>query len=129
MNVKKYIVNSKTYEILDSGTIVDLDNDSEFVIKLTIDKENILNLKFQFITNDSNEPFAKISTVEDSAGSFTFKCEDFTNPGGAGNSTPILFATYKDRKIFANIQIFPIFNGKYILTYSIYMECPEKFKV
>ena len=130
MNVKKYVVNSKTYKILDSGTIINFDKDSEIVVKLTFNKHNKLRLKFQFITNDSNEPFAKISIIDEGSGNCVIKCEDFSNPAGAGNTTPAIIATYKDRKIFANIQVFPILeNRNYTLAYSIYMECPEKFEI
>lgn len=130
MNVKRYVVNSKTYEILDSGTIINFDKDSEIIVKLTFDKKSKLKVRFQFVTNDSNEPFAKISTINECAGFVLFKCEDFSNPLGAGNATPTHFASYKDRKIFANLQVFPILGGtNYSLDYSIYMECPENFKI
>ena len=111
------------YDIIDSGTIINFDNESDIFLDIECDEVFTVTLDFHFDTDSTNASHIKTKISEDSENTIIFNCFNFNNPVGTGLTKPMPIAFYEGRNIYLNLQIYSLCNDtNKKIEYCIYIE-------
>lgn len=90
-------VSSGTYKILESGTVITFDEQSDLSFDLDLNDSLKFTLTLRFISNEGDE-IKMVANVNDQL--ITITCENFDNVLGTGVIQPLQLAIVNDKKLF-----------------------------
>lgn len=117
MRIEKF---SSQYNILDAGSIITFDTDSDLTFSISMDEsfEFKVVMLFPLIDGSRREIRSEVN-----GNVITIRCVNFIESMGIGNTKPIELATFQDRKVYLSFRVYYWDNnsGRKV-SYTFYMD-------
>ena len=121
LTVKKQYY-SGDYSIIDSGTVISVDFDSDITVGLELGTDFSFSIRFSFVTDEDKEGQA-IWLEQESKKVLAIVCTNFNENLGTGSSDMFQIANYEEKKLYLRFWVSSIGNKtSRRLEYAIYRE-------